>query len=161
MPDRLEVEGGHGKYTSLGYRSAQVATRDGRSYSDGSADLHLEYDRPNLIRQSRAFYRDNSIYRGIIDRAVSYIVGRGFGLRVLTVPAEQGQAIELAWRKWLRRHDIRGLLNGPRAAAMVCREAMICGDTGAIKREEALVQYVEAEQITDGKQSHPIGRAHV
>jgi len=150
--DELEVSGGHGKYTALGYRSARVATRDGRSYPAGSADLHLEYDRANLINQSRAFYRDNAIYRGIIDRAVSYIVGRGFGLRVLMPDRDMAQRIEAAWRKWHKRPDVRGLLTGSRAAAMVCREAMLCGDTGCIKRTEGLVQYIEAEQIATGNQ---------
>jgi capsid protein len=34
---------------------------------------------------------------------------------------------------------------------MVCREAMVCGDTGCMKTDQGLVQYVEAEQITDGR----------
>jgi capsid protein len=148
---KVIVEGGHGKYTSLGYRSAAVATREGRSYSEGSADMHLEYDRPKLIGQSRAFYRDNAIYRGIIDRAVSYIVGQGFGLRVLIDDPEAGQKLERAWSRMHKTSDIRGLVTGADADAMVCREAMICGDTGAIKRDRGLLQYVEAEQITTGR----------
>jgi lambda family phage portal protein len=150
-PDLIEVSGGHGKYTALGYRSARVATREGRSYSDGSGDMHLEYDRKTLINQSRAFYRDNSIYRGVINRAVSYIVGTGFRLRVLGGEPEANQALEATWRSWYRRPDVRGLLSGVKGARMVCREAMVAGDTGCLKTDQGLIQYVEAEQITDGR----------
>jgi capsid protein len=150
-PRRLDIVGGHGAYTSLGYRSARVAVTEGRSYTEGSADMHLEYDRAALINQSRAFYRDNAIYRGIIDRAVSYITARGFGLRVLSGKPEERQKLESAWQATHRRPDIRGLLSGARADAMVCREAMLCGDTGQIKRDGGLLQYVEAEQITNGR----------
>lgn len=151
--DRLEVSGGRGKYTSLGYRSARVARLNGRSYPEGSADLHLEYDRASLLAQSRAFYRDNPVYIGVIDRAVSYIIGRGFGLRVLTPDIEKNQKIELAWRNWNRMPDIRGRYTGTEGAKTVCRETMLCGDTGCVKRDGGLVQYVEAEQITTGNQS--------
>jgi capsid protein len=150
-PNRLEVTGEHGKYTALGYRSARVATREGRVYSDGSGDLHLEYDRKSLINQSRAFYRDNAIYRGIINRAVSYISGSGFRLRVLGPDVAANQALEAAWRNWYRRPDVRGILSGSKSSQMVCREAMVCGDTGCLKTDQGLVQYVEAEQITDGR----------
>jgi len=148
---RLDIVTSRGAYTSLGYRAAAVATREGRAYGSGSADLFLEYDRARLIAQSRAFYRDNAIYRGIIDRAVSYIIGRGFGLRVMTADAQAGQRIEAAWRRMHRQSDIRDLVTGADADARVCREAMLCGDTGAIKRDGGRLQYIEAEQITDGR----------
>ena len=148
---RVDVIEQRGKYTTLGYRSAATAQREGRTYNPGSADYHLEYARSQLINQSRAFYRNNLIYKGLIDRAVSYIVGRGFGLRVLSGSAKSGQAMELAWRNWYRQPDIRCLLTGARATAMICREAMLCGDTAAIKRNGGQLQFVEAEQITTGR----------
>jgi capsid protein len=150
-PSKIDVAGGRGAFTALGYRSAAVTRRDGRSYQEGSGDLHLEFDRSALINQSRAFYRDNPIYIGVIDRAVSYIVGRGFSLRVLgRKKTEENQLIERAWRNWNRLPDIRGRYTGTEGAKAVCRETMLCGDTGVIKRDGGLLQYVESEQITKG-----------
>ena len=148
--DGVEITVNHGKYTALGYRSARVATREGRVYSEGSGDLHLECDRKSLINQSRAFYRDNPIYHGMIDRLVCYIVGTGFGLRVMNA-GSKGPVLENAWRKWFNMSDIRGAVNGSSAAVSICREMLLCGDTGCLKLANGQVQYVEAEQITDGR----------
>ena len=76
------VEGGHGIYTAMGYRSAQVANREGRAYSQAGGDAHMMYDRLKLINMSRAFYMNNAIYKGMVDRAVGYIVGNDFALQV-------------------------------------------------------------------------------
>jgi lambda family phage portal protein len=145
---RLDIERHKGIYTALGYRSVSVAAKEGRSYPTGSGDYFLEYDRPELLRQSRHFYRNNAIYRGLIDRAVSYIVGRGFSLRVLNT--SNNEAVESAWRDWYRTAEVRGLHKGKRLAAAICRETLLCGDVGAKKLNGGQVQLVESEQITKG-----------
>jgi len=149
--DRLDIVSQRGIYTSLGYRSVSVADREGRTYPSGSADSFLEIDRLSLIRQSRSFDRNNGIYTGIINTATRYIVGRGFGLRVLGEDTERNEAVEAAWRRWYRTADIRGMVSRQRLAAMVLRETLICGDVGQIKRDNGRIQVVEAEQITNGR----------
>jgi capsid protein len=147
-PMRLDIECRPGVYTALGYRSVQSATREGRSYSEGSGDIHAEYSRPQLINQSRAFYRDNPIYRGMIDRSVAYIVGNGFKLQV-TGDKDRAARIEAAWNLWQRKPEIRHLFSGRKCGKMFCREGIVCGDTGAIKKKDGPIQLIEAEQITD------------
>jgi len=150
--DRFTVEGQHGRYTALGFRSASIAEREGRSYSQGAGDAHSRYDRPRLINQSRDFYRNNGIYKGMIDRAVSYIVGNGFGLQVKTDNANFNRKVESLWDGFNRRPEIRGLLSGAETGAMFLREAILTGDIGAIKTNKRLIQLIEAEQIDGGKQ---------
>jgi capsid protein len=144
---RLVIEGRQGRYTALGFRSASVANREGRSYGSGSGDAHSRYDRPRLIKQSRAFYRDNAIYKGMIDRAVSYITGNGFELQVKTNSTSFNKKIERLWKDFQKTPEIRGLLSGAECSRMTLAEVMIAGDTGAIKTNKGLLQQVEAEQI--------------
>ena len=80
MPQNIRLSyGPYGLQASIGYRSVRsLATVDGMTASQASGDYHERYDRLKLVGMSREFYRDNPIYRGLIDRAVSYIVGGGF-----------------------------------------------------------------------------------
>lgn len=137
----------HGFYTSLGYRSAKVATREGRSYNSYPGYSHDERDRKSLIAQSRDFMRNNPIYQGMIDRAVSYIVGNGFELQIKTGSANTDKKIEGMWRDWLKRPEIRNLLSGADTGEMICREVMVTGDTLVLLTDKALIQLFESEQI--------------
>lgn len=136
-----------GFYTSLGYRSARVASREGRGYTSYPGYSHDERDRKRLIAQSRDFMRNNPIYQGMIDRAVSYIIGNGFELQVNSGSANTNNKVEGLWRDWLRRPEIRNLLSGSEAPEMVCREVMVAGDTAVLLTDKDLIQLFEAEQI--------------
>lgn len=150
--ERITVEGKFGRYTALGFRSASIAAREGRFYSGGSGDAHSQYDRPRLINQSRDFYRNNGLYKGMIDRAISYILANGFSVQVMTDNASFNQKVEGRWANEQKRPEIRGLLSGPETAEMYLKDAVIAGDTGAIKTNKGLIQLVEAEQIDGGHQ---------
>lgn len=147
---KLIVEGGKGRYSALGYRSAKLAAREGRAYTRGSGDIHLRYDRPRLIDQSRAFYRDNPLYKGMIDTAVDYIMAEGFELDVNTTNPKFNAKIEGLWKSFWKKPEIRGLLSGADTAQMICRETLLCGDTLAVKTNKGLLQLIEAEQIDGG-----------
>jgi len=141
-----------GTYTALGYRSARVAAYEGRGgASAASGAAHQAYDRESLINQSREFMRDNGIYSGMINRAVSYIVGNGFGLQVRTRSKAYNQAFEAGWNQWWARPEYRGIISGPDVEEMVCRELMVCGDHGLLKINDGTVQLIEAEQIKGPK----------
>ena len=141
-----------GGYTAFGYRAARTATVMGRTATGGSGEYHAQYDRERLIHQSRQFYRDNAIYRGMMDRAVAYIAGRGFRLQATTADGQVNSTLERLWRQYWRRPEARGLVSGPRLERLLMREVLICGDTGVIKigagPYAGQVQLVEAEQIT-------------
>lgn len=134
-------------WTGYGYRAAVTASEEGRAYLSYSGDKHLDYHRKRLIAESRDYQRNNAIYTGMIERAVSYIVSNGFGLRVKTSSAVANRKLEAMWRQWWRRPEVRGLLTGPQVARMACRELLVAGDFGAIKTDKATIRLIEAEQI--------------
>lgn len=135
-------------YNSYGYSAVRTAAENGLTYSSGSGDYHLQNDRNTLINQSRDFMRNNSIYKGMIERAVSYIVGTGFGLQVRTGDKDTDTLIEKAWKDYWKRPEIRGMLSGRKVEKMICRELLVCGDVGVVKIDGGKIQLVESEQIT-------------
>jgi len=143
-----------GTYGALGYQSATVASREGRSAIGASGEAHARYDRIKLINQSREFMRNNGIYRGMIERAVSYIVSNGFGLQAKTNDEEFNKAVEKLWNDniegFWKRPEIKGILSGRRVERMVCREILITGDHGVILTNKGKLQLIESEQITGG-----------
>lgn len=164
-PRPIVIERIPGMYTALGYRSARVATGEGRTYQSYPGSSHDERDRKKLIAQSRDFRRNNPIYTGMIDRAVGYIVGNGFQLQVNTGSAAVDAKIETLWKDWFRRPEIRSLLSGPEVSRMICREVMVAGDTIALLTDKSLIQLFEAEQLegnkkpfTNGIQKDDLGR---
>jgi len=108
---RIVVEKAVGAYSAVGYKSAVVAMQENRSASSGSGDLHAQFQRTALLNQSRQFKRDNGIYSGMIDRAVSYIVGNGFTLQAKTADPEWNAAAETIWKTFWKDPEIRGLLD--------------------------------------------------
>jgi lambda family phage portal protein len=144
----LDISSWKGGYTQLGYKAATAAIRDGRVAMGGSGDQHMRYQREQLVHQSREFIRDNGLYRGMIDRATSYIVGNGFTLQASTSDREWNALVEKWWRKvFWRKPEIRGVLSGRRTEKQVCRELLTCGDVAAIKVKGGKLQLVESEQI--------------
>ncbi len=146
----------YGRYTQLGYRTVRAADRDGLYYTSASGDRHMQIDRLRLINQSRDFWRNNPIYKGMIDRAVSYIIGDGFKLQVQTDSPSLNSKIERYWRDYWQRPEIRNVLSGKQLEKMVCREALVAGDVGIIKTNKSLLQLIEAEQIC-GRQGNDDG----
>jgi capsid protein len=153
----IVIERHTGTYGALGYRSARVARSEGRSYFSYPGSAHDERDRANLIAQSRDFMRSNAIYKGMIDRMVSYIVANGFELQVTGPAAGTIKKIEKLWRDWLRRPGVRGVLSGSKVARMVMRELLVAGDTAILKTKKKLIQHFEAEQIAGDKRWYPNG----
>ena len=141
------VEKRHGIYTALGYRSARTATAEGRSYTSHPSSEHELRDRGNLIAQSRDFMRNNAIYKGMINSAVSYIIANGFELQVTTGSKNINKKIEKLWKDWLKRPEITNKLSGQKSAQMVCREVMVAGDVTALKTDKGVIQLFEAEQV--------------
>ena len=153
MTDKVKIESKPGYYSATGYKSARMSSSDGLSVTQSTGDACMQYDRLTLINQSRHFYRNNSIYNGMIKRAVSYIIGNGFKVQPTTKGRGSKAWNELAGKLWIRdrrRPEIRRLLSGSRVEKMICREVIVAGDTGVIKTKRDKVylqQLVEAEQI--------------
>lgn len=134
-----------------GYHSARVARKEGRTGTPAAGSRHEQYDRKNLISQSRMYLRDNGIYRGMINRAVAYIVGPGFTLQARTKDPGWNTQAETLWREYWKKPEIRGILSGLQVERMLCRELLVAGDTGILKVDGGIIQLIEAEQITNLK----------
>jgi len=149
--DRCDIIRRRGRYTALGYRAASVAGREGRSYTAASGSAHVLASRSQLISQSRDFYRNNGMYSGMIERAVGYIVANGFTLDVKTEDVKFNDKLEALWREFWRRPEMKNLFSGGRVERMICREILLCGDTGAIKTDRGRLQLIESEQIAGNR----------
>lgn len=155
---KLIIVNAPGKYTALGYRAARLASSEGRVYSGAAGQRHEQFDRIKLINQSRAFMRDNSIYRGMINRAVAYIVGNGFGLQVKTSSKNLNSEIEAMWEEEHRRPEVRQVLTGRKTDRMICREILVTGDTAVLlTNKDSKIQLIESEQITKSTISNSDG----
>jgi len=151
-----KVSSNRGRHGSLGYRSARVAAGEGRSYVLYPGYAHGDRDRLKLIGQSREFLRNNAIYKGLIERMVSYIVGNGFELQAMSGSAAAVTKIEKLWKDWFGKPEIRGILSGSQVAKMIIRELLVAGDSTVLKTNKGLIQIFEAEQL-DGDKSFPNG----
>lgn len=141
-----------GFYTALGYRSADMVERDGFIASPGSGDHHLQYDRSKMVTQSRQFYRDNGLYRGLIGRAVTNIVGAGFGLQAQTGNRAWNARAEALWAEWAIDPEVRGLWSWPEVQRLTCSDLLLTGDVLAIKvgagDQRGRLQIIESERVT-------------
>lgn len=149
--EKLDSIQSKGYYSTLGYRSVRLATREGRFATLASGDAHSEYDRLKLINQSRQFWRDNPIYSGMIDRSCGYIIGNGFTLQCKTGDTALNSEIERRWKKYWKRPEIKNLSSGRECEKMVCRETLVAGDVGILKIKNGKFQIIEAEQICGEK----------
>jgi lambda family phage portal protein len=152
----ITIDGFRGVYGALGYRSARVAASEGRGYYSYPGSTHDERDRGQLIAQSRDFMRNNAIYKGMIERMVSYIAGNGFELQAGGSSKTAVAKVEKLWKDWFKKPEVRNLLSGAEVSRMIVRELMVAGDTLALKTDKSLIQLFEAEQI-DGDKSYPNG----
>ncbi len=150
---KIQVEQRRGYYSALGYHSVAAATAENRVQTGGSGAHYQRHDRGKLLNQARDFSRNNGIFRGMIERAVSYIVGNGFALQASTEDDEWNAKVEALWKEAWRRPEVRGILSGPRVERMVCREMLTVGDTGIIKLGSHKIQLIEAEQINGGRKA--------
>lgn len=148
-PPLLTIRGGRGCYTALGYRSARIAEKDGRSPTGGGNRRHEYIDREKLQAQSREFRKDNGLYAGMLSRARSYVVGQGFGLRCQTEDPEWNAEVEARWGRWWRKGkpEVTEQLSGPRCERLAADELMTTGEVGVILTNRGQIQLVEAEQI--------------
>lgn len=143
----LDVVRGRGAYGAFGYRSATEAARDGRAPSSGSGDHQQQTDRQRLVLQARDFQRNNGIFSGMIERATSYVVGNGFGLQAKSEDPEWNAKAEALWTEFWELPEIRRIHSGASLEQMICSELMTCGDVGAVKTDQGLIQLIESEQI--------------
>ena len=151
-----------GKYTCLGYRSAGQLGRDGNYPLAGSEDWHTAHDRGLLVNQSLQFYRDNGLYRGLIDRAVLSTVGNGFGHQARTGSKTWNRECERLWKEFEEEPEVRGLLSWADCQAMALSEMLKTGDHGAIllsqpEELDGKIQLIDSDRIAGSAERNKPG----
>ena len=130
----------------------------------GSGDHSMDYDRQTMIDVSRHFYRNNGIYKGIIDRAASAIIGDGYGLQMRSASESYNEKVESLWNEWWERPEIRGMNTGQAVGQMICTELLLAGGTILLKLDGGMLQQIEIEQCcgksyrTDGITKNAVGK---
>jgi capsid protein len=159
-----DVETRMGYSASGFYKSASIASTDGISWQAGNGDQMLAVDRPTMVEVSRHFYRNNPIYKGMIDRSAAYIVGNGFGLQVRSKGDGYNSEVESLWSEFMEDPEVRGIHKGNAFDRMLCTEVLQTGETINLKTDTGKVQLIESEQLcgktgrTDGIAKDTYGR---
>lgn len=142
------------RYTTLGYRAAEVRRKSGNALpEEGSSDYHARDDRDLLVAVAREFDRDNGFYRGIKGRSIDNILGPGFTLQADTGDKELDKRLEKLWEDFGKSPEIRGLFPWERLERAVLGELIDAGDFGAVKTPYGL-QMIKAERIAGGEDDY-------
>jgi len=154
-----------GRYSQAGYASATNLTNiDGLSFTrDISGDGAIDLSREGCVAVSRRLMRNNPIYRGVLGRCVSYVVGDGFGLQARTENADWNAQAELLWNDFWKSPCVCGTLSGKRLESLVFLEMLTTGDIFVLfvkDGDEIRLQLFEAEQCVtrSGKTTNGILR---
>jgi capsid protein len=145
-----------GRFTCLGYRSAGQLGRDGTYAMPGSEDWHMANDRVHLVNQSLQFYRDNGLYRGLVDRAVINAVGSGFGHQARSASKAWNGECERLWRdEFEDEPEVRNLFSWAECLAMALAELLKTGDHAALllskpAEVDGKVQLIDSDRIAGG-----------
>jgi lambda family phage portal protein len=162
----------HGRYAAGGYYSSanKMINIDRVSFVQNvSGQAVINQSREYLVGLSRQLMRDNPIYRGILGRCVSYVVGNGFGLQARTDSPDWNEAAERLWHEYWQSPVITGAMSGARLESLTFLELLTTGDAFlAFARSNGrdYLQVFEAEQCltykdgsSDGIQFDAMGRA--
>lgn len=137
MPLRAECKiYPRGRWTALGYKAAEYSRSDGvNTAADGNEIANYRWDRYEIIKRSRQLYRDTAIYKGVIDRAVDFIIGRnGFALQARTSSKRLNQYLEFLWRQEFARYpEVRGEFDFYELQRSICLQTILDGDVGLLK----------------------------
>jgi len=96
---------------------------------------------------SRQLSRNNGIYRGVLQRFATYVVGNGFRYQAHTTDVAWNQAAEKLWRAWWMRPEANRTRLGCQVGQMVATELATCGDMACIMLGSGRIQLIESEQI--------------
>jgi capsid protein len=122
-----------------------------------SGKYNADNDRNVLVSISRQLYRNNPIYKGMIDKYVSFIIGEGFSLQVHTSDENLNKKIESKWADYWKQPELTSLINGLRFQHLLCREYVSCGDVLILYTDNGKLQIIESEQITSNKKEYRNG----
>lgn len=140
---------GKARDTALGYRAATISRETiGPRPTGGSADRHLRYDRQELANRADAFYRDNGIYRGVVNRFVEAVFGStGFMLDPDYGSDKINRRVKARWASFCESPEVRGLFTWRDMERLALLSVVNHGDVGAIHTSRGKFQLVEAEEI--------------
>ena len=132
-----------GRYTALGYDAASTLQNVDQRYSGGNRPgwEHERFSRDKLIAQSRDFVRNNMLYRGIIERAIDFSIGSGFGLQA------DDDTVDALWESYITTAEVSGRYNGAKFPRAMAREFFYTGEAPVKIVSGLRLQLLESEQI--------------
>ncbi len=113
-----------------------------------SSMLHENKSRIALVNASRDYYRNNSIYKGMINRIVNYIIANGMKINI-SIPdnPELEKEIEKEFNKYWENPDSRNIFSGIKIEQIICKELLLSGDVGICFTDKGKIQIIESERI--------------
>lgn len=136
-------------YTQFGYRAARISRESlGPRATGGSGDRHLRTDRHELANQADQLYRDNGIYKGIVDRFVDAVYGTtGFTLDPNYGSKKLNAKVAARWKLFCLKPEARGLFSWREMERLVLLAVVNHGDHGGIHTNKKKFQLTEAEEL--------------
>lgn len=142
--------GGNKKPQASSSIISQLSSLDGMSVAPGPYQYTAvqDYEITQLIAYSRKFYRENILYKTLIDRLVNLIIADdGFQLRVVTSNTELNVKMQNLFSRFWLNPEITGRYTGHLFERLVVREYLIAGEVYLLKVAGKKFQVIPAEYI--------------
>lgn len=136
--------------TGVGFGSAASMREMGQPKAViASADAHIRYDLYDTIAEAQRQYRDNCIYRAIVNRITDFIICEGPTHQVNGDDNTLNRDVEKRFADWWNgAPEVRGMDDGPEITRQLVRHRIVDGRIGVI-HDEALgqIQMIGGERI--------------
>lgn len=136
--------------TGIGYGSAASMREMGQPKAViASADAHIKYDLYDTIAEAQRQYRDNCIYRAIVNRITDFIICEGPTHQVNGDNDRQNREVEKRFADWWNTApEIRNMDDGPEITRQLVRHRIVDGRIGIIHDERlGQIQLIGGERI--------------
>ena len=136
-------------YRAEGYTGADAAISYGLgATTTANADWRSRYDFPKLRAESQRLFRNNLVYRALVNRLVDFILGAsGPMLQVRTDNKDENRRIERAFHDWLDQADVRGMVDGSTLVRQLLTHIIIDGDALTVKLKGGKLQVLPGWRI--------------
>lgn len=110
------------------------------------------YNRSNILGQSRYYYRNDGTIKELIDNLALYSIGRGITPQPMTTSVITNKVISDKWAKWWKKPEITGRFTGRQIQEFISKAYDVDGEIFIVKTydpitDEPRIQLVEAQQV--------------
>lgn len=114
-----------------------------------ATDMHLRGDLTEMIAEAQRQYRDNCIYRAIVNRITDFIICEGPAFQINSENARLNREVEKQFGEWWNgTPEIRGMDDGAELTRQIVRHRIVDGRIGIIHDERlGQIQMIGGERI--------------